>query len=327
MVGDFLFVSKMHYGTRLPMVPLAVPLVHNKLPFVNVKSYLGWIKLPYLRLPGFVNIERNDVVVFNYPADDVRPNNPALGPIDIPSVKENYIKRCVAVPGDVFEIRKGQVFINGKPGYNPPEMQLAYYGVTKGEGLPESALEPLGFRPLGDNNSNWQLINNDPSQNLLFCPRYTADSLKAWQGVFAHLDTMPEHMIRNYFALDNRGFGFDMSRKNWSINNFGPITIPGKGKTIKIDTGNVEIYRRAIAVYEKHELEVKDNKIFIDGKETSEFTFEMDYYFMMGDNRYNSQDSRYWGFVPEDHIVGKPIMVFFSRENGIRWNRIFKMIK
>jgi signal peptidase I len=138
---------------------------------------------------------------------------------------------------------------------------------------------------------------------------------------------MPEQMIRNYFPLDNRGFGFDMSRKNWSINNFGPITIPGKGKTIKIDTGNVEIYRRAIAVYEQHELEVKDNKIFIDGKETSEYTFEMDYYFMMGDNRYNSQDSRYWGFVPEDHVVGKPIMVFFSRENGIRWNRIFKMIK
>jgi len=327
MVGDFLFVSKMHYGTRLPMVPLAVPLVHNKLPFMNVKSYLGWIKLPYLRLPGFVDIERNDVVVFNYPADDVHPNNSALGPIEIPSVKENYIKRCVAVPGDVFEIKQGQVYINNKPGYNPPEMQLAYFGVTKGEGLPESALEPLGFRPLRDNNSNWQLINDDPTQNLLFCPRYIADSLKAWQGVFAHMDTMPEQMIRSFFHLDNRGFGFDMSRKNWSINNFGPITIPGKGKTIKIDTANVEVYRRAITAYEKHELEVKDHKIYIDGKETSEFTFEMDYYFMMGDNRYNSQDSRYWGFVPEDHIVGKPIMVFFSRENGIRWNRIFKMIK
>lgn len=327
MVGDFLFVSKMHYGTRLPMVPLAVPLVHNKLPFMNVKSYLGWIKLPYLRLPGFVDIERNDVVVFNYPADDIHANNPALGPIEIPSVKENYIKRCVAVPGDVFEIRQGQVYINGKPGVNPPEMQLAYVGQTKGDPLPYSALEPLGFRPNGDSNQNWETTQETSTTNLFHCPQYIADSLKKWP-VFASFNRMPSPPLPYQSSLNaNSDFGFNMGKYKWTLDDFGPITIPGKGKTIKIDTANVEVYRRAITAYEKHELEVKDQKIFIDGKETTEFTFEMDYYFMMGDNRYNSQDSRYWGFVPEDHVVGKPIMVFFSRENGIRWSRIFKMIK
>lgn len=328
MVGDFLFVSKFHYGTRLPMAPLSFPFVHNTLPFSNTRSWLGWPRIPYLRLPGFMDVERNDVVVFNYPADDVNPTNPQLGPVDVPSLKENYIKRCVAVAGDRFEIRGGQVYVNGEKGVNPPELQNSYHVTTNSDGFNELVLSEYGFRPLGDRNQNYQpLGTSGPGMMdyVFYMPVYLADTFRTWP----YVKDVRRSPARPLEAQDRRMgdyFGFDVHRFGWSLDDFGPIVVPKKGVPLQLTPDNLTLYERVITAYEKHELELRDSVIYIDGKPASSFTPEMDYYFMMGDNRYNSQDSRYWGFVPEDHVVGKPIFVFFSRENGIRWNRIFKGI-
>lgn len=325
MVGDFLFVSKIHYGTRLPMVPLSMPFVHNKLPFSDTKSYLDWIVFPYFRLPGISSIKRNDSFVFNYPADDVHPNNPKLGPVEVASVKENYIKRCVAVPGDKLQIKGGQIYINDKIGQNPPEMQYRFFAESSPKSLlNEEQLSGLGFRPFGDPNENIKPVG--PNQYLMFMPLNVYQEVKSWPEIDTiYRDQQPLLPIQSsMYPPDN--FGFNMHKYGYTLDDFGPIKIPQKGATYKIDTSNIEVYRRCITAYENHKLEIQGEVIKIDGKPVKEYTFEMDYYFAMGDNRYNSQDSRYWGFVPEDHIVGKPIMVFFSKEGKIRWNRTFKLI-
>lgn len=319
MVGDFLFVSKLHYGPRLPMAPLSIPFLHNKIPGTNAKSYLDWITLPYMRIPGFVDVERNDVVVFNYPADDQKPNNPELGPIRVPSMKENYIKRCVAQAGDKFEIRNRQIYINEKPEPQPETIQFEYRIHTNGNALNPKKMEELGFRQQYEN----QNLSKE-NQNTYIA--HLTEELKQKLGKFdevVKIEPLSHGKLPPQSNLQSHNFGFDMSRYGWTLDDFGPIVIPGEGQTIKLDRDNIEIYRRAIDVYEDNELEMRGDDIYINGEKTDQYTFGMNYYFVMGDNRHDSQDSRYWGFVPEDHIVGKPMFVFFSSENGVRWERLF----
>lgn len=320
MVGDFLVVSKFHYGTRVPMAPLSVPLIHNKLPYTHIPSFLDWIQIPYFRLPGISQVERNDVVVFNFPADDIQPNDPELGPIYIPSLKENYVKRCVAIAGDTVSVRGDQVYINGKPGYTPPDLQSRYIIQTNGEGFNPLVLEPLGFRKPGDMNQNWGQIG----ANLYYFDMTTelAEQFKKWSNVIKIEKDVPPDDPRYRELI----YPSDPKHYPWHLDNFGPFWLPKKGATLALDTANINLYKRIIEGYEHHKVEIDGNLIKIDGKVANSYTFEMNYYFMMGDNRRNSQDSRFWGAVPEDHIVGKPIFVFFSSENGPRWNRIFKSI-
>jgi signal peptidase I len=325
MVGDFLFVSKFHYGVRLPMIPVCFPFVHNRLPFSKTKSFVDWIQLPYWRLPGLTSIQRNDVVVFNYPADDIMPNDRELGPVKPPSMKENYIKRCVAIAGDTFEIRNQQVYINGQPSQNPPEMQYRYNVITDRTGFNEKILlREYGFRKPGDHNFNWERINDS-----LFRFSMTEAIRKEFQQypnikkIFR--DTVPATEVA-FEVYPN-----DTHCCKWNIDNFGPIIIPKRGMRMAITAKNYPIYKRCIDSYEKHKSSFDGKHLILDGSPVSEYTFEMDYYFMMGDNRNNSLDSRFWGFVPEDHVVGKPLFVFFSVENlfgepGIRWSRFFKGI-
>lgn len=319
MVGDFLFVSKLHYGARLPMAPLSVPFLHNKMPGADVKSYLDWITLPYMRIPGFVDIERNDVVVFNYPADDQKPNNPALGPIHVPSMKENYIKRCVAQAGDKFQIQNREIFINGKKEPQPETIQFKYRVTTKSMGLNPNKLQEMGFRLQPPNQNFIKESNNTFIVDL-------TDELKSQLGKLQEvvsIEPLQHSVLPQQAAYESQNFGFDMSRYGWTLDNFGPIIIPAEGQTIKLNAQNIEMYRRAIDVYEDNEFEMRGDDIYINGQKADEYTFQMNYYFVMGDNRHDSQDSRYWGFVPEDHVVGKPMFVFFSSENGVRWDRLF----
>jgi len=322
LVGDFLFVSKLHYGIRLPMVPLAVPFVHNSLPGGTTKSYLDWIVLPYMRLPGFTDIERGDVVVFNYPADDIRPNNPALGPITIPVMKENYIKRCVAIAGDKFEIRNQTVYINDEAQPNPDLSQFRYRVYTKGgEGFNQLMLEEMGYRTPGNPNPNQYGYSVQDS-----CWRFdmTVDALNTFKGWSNVLKVERDAVPKSY--ADPEVYPQDPKNFPYNVDNFGPVVIPKEGETVQLTLSNLSMYARIIDVYEDHDLKVDGNTIMIDGQPATSYTFEMNYYFMMGDNRNSSADSRYWGFVPEDHVVGKPVLIFFSKENSIRWSRIFNLV-
>lgn len=334
LVGDFLFVSKLHYGPRLPMTPLAIPFVHNKLPFSNVKSFLDWIQLPYVRIPGFVNIDRNDVVVFNYPADDIKPNNPELGPVTIPTLKENYIKRCVGIPGDTIQVINQVLYVNGQPAETKPTMQASYLVRVNGEPLNPIALEKLGFRKLPqcmgysneipsttcDLNGNWSHRGNN-----IYAMQMTpdiAEQLKSFDNV-----VQVERAITPVGAFIEAIYPQDVAQFPWNADNYGPVGIPQKGATIQLTPRNIALYQRCIVAYEGHTLEQKEGKTYIDGAEASSYTFGMDYYWMMGDNRNNSEDSRFFGFVPEDHIVGKPLLVLFSFEGGFRGERFFSTVK
>jgi signal peptidase I len=324
MAGDFLFVSKFHYGARMPMVPLSVPFVHNKIKVGDfvAPSYLSFVQLPFFRLPGLENVERNDIVVFNYPAHDIHDLGDGAGKVEPVSMKENYIKRCVAVPGDTLQIIDQQVYIDGKPGKNPPFMQYQYQVETNSRGgFSPRRLNELGFRSPGSPNANW----GQASANVYYfwMPDSIAQIMDGWDGV-TDIDTIyrakGEFQRGVYPSFQNeKGQLF-----SHNIDNFGPIVIPARGMTVELTPENLALYARCIDPYEGHELEVKDGKAFIDGQEASSYTFEMDYYFVMGNNRHNSEDGRFWGFVPANHIVGKPLFVFFSYESdfGIRWNRI-----
>jgi signal peptidase I len=335
LVGDFLFVSKFHYGARLPMAPLAVPLVHNKLPFINAKSYLDWVRLPYLRLWGFSEVKRNDIVVFNWPAHDIRPlgGSDFLALHSIPSLKENYIKRCVAVPGDKIEIRNGDLYVNGSPAELPEGVQYNYVVHTRNTDF-SLALKEMGFRkPM----INPQDPTNDPNANVIYRGTDNKTGELVWiaamspNQVEAFKAKVPVTKMRRLLQEPDTAFtpGRNMMcfpnhmNNRWNIDNLGPLVVPKKGETIFLTPEILPLYERIIGVYERHKLNLAGNTIFIDDAPATSYTFEMDYYWMMGDNRNNSEDSRFWGFVPEDHIVGKPLLVFFSKEGGIRWDRFF----
>ena len=310
LVGDFLFVSKVSYGARIPMTPLSFPFAHHTMPFFGGKSYLEWIKVGYHRLPGFGKIKHGDCVVFNWPAENEG------RPID---KKENYIKRCIGIAGDTIEVRDRDVYINGKLIPLPENAQSSYTVMTDGTGFSENAIKRLGM--------NIREGAVSPFQYNLTLTKKSADELKTFVNVkeVIPFSLKPGHYSECFFPCDQK--------YNWTFDFMGPIWIPKKGVTIKIDSSNIALYREAIGEYEHNKLDERDGKILINGSPAAEYTFKYDYYFMMGDNRHNSQDSRFWGFVPEDHIVGKAVFIWMSWDsegkflNHIRWNRLFNRIK
>ena len=365
LVGDYLFVSKVSYGPRVPNTPLSFPLVQNTLPIFNCKSYLDWPSWDYKRVPGLGQIQRNDIVVFNFPAGDtvatlqqnpdyytlvqmygreaVRMNKQSFGEIIYRPVdkRENYVKRCVGLPGDSLSIRNNQVYINGKAAQNPKNMQLNYFvetetpltetmfrnwGVSRDDympyGQPCTVTDPetlsfLGFQP--NANGAYNLVYRFPMTEAMVAQVKKLPSVKK---VIVEPEIIGGTM---YYPVD-----YD---NGWTRDNYGPIWIPKRGATIELTPENLALYRRCIKNYEHNELEEKDGVVYINGEKATTYTFQYDYYWMMGDNRHNSADSRSWGFVPEDHIVGKPIMIWLSLDKdrslfdgGIRWNRLFRWV-
>jgi signal peptidase I len=314
LVNDYLFVSKMHYGPRIPMTPLAVPFVHHSLPISGGKSYSEAFKWDYKRLWGFGNIERNDDVVFNWPAD--KENN---RPVD---KKENYIKRCVAIAGDTLEIRDRVLYINGKLGYNPTHKQFNYIAFSgNGESINPDVLDDLDISNITDG-------NNNPINNLYSLTDNDVKNLKAIPNVTVQLfDSMYSMSNKNF--TETECFPGDTTHFKWNRNNYGPIYIPKKGVAIPLSINNIMLYKTLITEYEHHTLAGDtNNNILIDGKIATSYTPSMDYYWLMGDNRHNSLDSRYWGYVPEDHVVGKAWFIWMSYDkHGIRWKRLFRSVK
>lgn len=343
-VGDFLFVSKAHYGIRTPMTVLQFPLVHNRFSqstkfkiigaLLDNESYLESPSLPYFRLPALESIDRNDPVVFNYPEGDsviIRPERTysiydfrrmgfperELKKLDVitrPIDKmDHYIKRCIAVSGDTLQIKDRQVFINGAAVQNPTNMQFSYQ-ITPS--INNQKLDALGVSITDNQNYKSGFFNLDKQQ---------VEKIRAFGGdIKVELD--PKTAIpRN----DSYLFPHDTAHyKSWTVDNYGPIWIPKKGATTVLTPENIAFYERIIRVYENNTLEIKGGKFYINGAEATSYTFKQNYYWMMGDNRHNSEDSRVWGYVPEDHVVGKPLFIWFSTKqgnfrNGINWSRIF----
>jgi len=320
LIGDYLFVSKIHYGARTPMTPIAAPMVHDTLPLINTRSYLKKPQLPYFRIPGFEEIERNDIVVFNWPADTVeqfyrRPDYKVIKPVD---KKSNYVKRAVGVPGDSLEVRDGYVFINGKQNQLPNRSKLQFYYEVDTEG---QQLSPYAIRNRyhvrEGGTSNGKYILNLDNENLTLLEE----------------NPLVKSITRR---IQPKGEGesgiYPNGSLGWNNDNYGPILIPEAGLTVQLNKQNIALYAKIIGDYEGHELQLNNGQVKIDGSIAKEYTFEQDYYWMMGDNRQASEDSRYWGFVPFDHVVGKPVFIFLSIDangqgiNKIRWDRVFTTV-
>ena len=313
LIGDFLFVSKLAYGPRVPMTPVAVPLVHHTIPGTKKKSYSEIVKIPYHRMKGLGEIKRNDCVVFNWPAEKLD------RPVD---KKENYVKRCVGIAGDKIEIINGQLMVNDKPQNEPEGMkkQFSYSVKTKGSGLNPKVLYKKFDVTEGSRGSNVNEYN-------LFLTDEAASGLKSFTNVNSikqNIDTTSNNS--EYYFPNKRDF-------NWNIDNYGPITIPKKGSSINLSLKNIDLYKDIIQIYEENSLKILDDEIYINDTLTSEYKFKMNYYWMMGDNRHNSADSRMWGFLPENHVVGKALFVWMSWDrngkglNKIRWERLFSSVK
>jgi signal peptidase I len=350
LVNDFLFVSKTSYGPRVPNTPLAFPFVHHTLPLSTAQSYLEWIKLPYRRF--FAQpVMRNDVVVFNYPVGDtvIREFQSEINyydylrayesrggtrdmlfadrgdiitrPID---KRENFIKRCVAVAGDTLSIKDGMVYVNGKINQYPKDAEMPYTVVLDGKGFfpDEFISDELNIDLQDPEQRDFMQLEGMQNTYRVILTASQLEKVKSFPFVVSSMIT-PELNTSGY----GNTFPYDTAHYKWSEDNFGPIWIPRKGDAIELNEQNIAVYQRAIQVYENNQLEIKDGKIFINGNPAHSYTFKMNYYWMMGDNRHNSQDSRFWGFVPEDHIVGKASLIWFSWQKGPRWNRIFRSIK
>ena len=325
LVGDFLFVSKFHYGTRTTSTPLQVPLTHQKIWFTEIPSYSDAIQLPQYRLPGFTEVKREDVVVFNIPPRDL---NDADYPVDL---KTNYIKRCVAVPGDTLTIVARQVYINGNPSPNPPEMQFSYVLRTDSE-INQRLLEKYDI-------DDYRILtrSNDGVYYQMFISPAVADELKKLSFIKS-IEIIPQNGMgqftpRTKETVEGNIFpNADMFP--WNGDFYGPLVIPQEGMTISINDTTLTTYGETIVLYDHNEdAKIENGKLLINGKEVTEYTFKQNYYFMMGDNRHNSLDSRYWGFVPADHIVGKAFFIWLSldKEAGffskVRWSRFFQLIE
>lgn len=313
LIGDFLFVSKVAYGPRVPMTPLAFPLVHHTMPVVGGKSYSENIKLPYYRMKGLGNIERNDCVVFNWPAE-------TLGrPID---KKENYIKRCVGLPGDEIEIANGVLMVNGAPQdeFEGMKKQWHYNVQTKGSRLnPKILLEKYDITEGG--------YGRNQNEYMLTLTNESRDAISTFPNVKSvNRHVKPAEKFEEYIYPHSINFA-------WNEDNYGPLTIPNAGKTINLTKENLPLYKDIIERYEENELEVVGGEILINKKVATTYTFKMNYYWLMGDNRHNSADSRFWGFVPENHVVGKALFIWMSWDKNakglkkIRWNRLFDGVK
>ena len=342
LVGDYLYVSKVTYGPQMPNTPLSFPFVHHTMPFSQTrKSFSEAVKWPYHRLKGLRKIRRNDVVVFNFPAGDtvllenqavtyydvLRGYQQAYGdaegrrklfeeytviarPVD---KRENYIKRCVALPGDTLAIVDRRVMVNGEPQEPIPGIQHRYIVQTSSP-LSQYAIDKLGISEYGGNGAAYEM----------FITEQTAEKLEALDNVIS---------VRPYTHIASTDVFPQPDYPQWSPDDFGPILIPAKGMTVELTRENLALYRRIIEVYEGHDLKTDGGTVLIDGVPTDTYTFAMDYYWMMGDNRHNSAYSRFWGFVPEYHIVGKASFVWLSLDEkkpfpaNIRWNRIFKKVR
>jgi signal peptidase I len=340
LVNDFLFVSKLSYGPRLPNTPLAIPFVHHTAPIINTKSYLEWIELPYKRLWSSP-VQRNDVVVFNYPVgdtvigayqsnmnyydalrDEYKGDRQAIldrddiivRPVD---KRENFIKRCVAIPGDTLQLKDAILYINGQPAYVPPHSSTFYSVQTKGQILDEETLQKDFNVETDPERQQFGVIGN--GTYMIDLSADEAERMKKLPYV--------ESVVKDVKTYNPAVFPNDTAHYKWSEDFYGPIWIPKKDVTITLTPENIAFYRRIIVVYEHNTLEEKDGKFIINGKETNQYTFKMNYYWMMGDNRHNSQDSRFWGYVPEDHVVGRASLIWFSWNGGPRWSRIFSAIK
>ena len=370
LTGDYLFVSKVSYGPRVPQTPLTMPLTQHTLPVFNCKSYIEWPQWEYRRVKGLGNIKVNDIVVFNYPSGDTLcsapmyqaqdfylmcygigeqlwPTHPtpdsltllqqreyyaevyrlgrnyiASHPDEYGEIitrpadrRENYVKRCVGLPGQTLQIKNRVVYLDGKANKEPDNVQYTYY-VELNQQLPEELIQELGIsfedlRSLHDNGymplTQYAVATLNTRKDLVKSIRLNTDSSP--DGIYPH-----------------------DGNKHWTRDNYGPVWIPKKGETVRLTLDNITIYDRPIRVYEGNDLQVKNGAIYINGTLTDKYTFKMDYYWMMGDNRHNSADSRYWGFVPEDHIVGKPIFIWWSSDpdrhgiSGIRWSRLFSIV-
>ena len=370
LTGDYLFVSKVSYGPRIPETPLTMPLTQHTLPVINCKSYIEWPQWDYRRVKGLGQVELNDIVVFNYPAGDTlvsneqyqaadyyqmcysfgsqllayQPDFTRMTPqeqydwfamvyatgrkyiIDNPSTygkvmtrpvdrRENYVKRCVGLPGQTLQIKNRIVYLDGKPNKEPDNVQYTYY-VKLNQPIPDDLMEELGI-------SMEDLTSLNQSGYMPLTKR-AHDALMRRKDIVQSITLNTDTITGDIYPLN--------AATGWTRDNYGPVWIPKKGATVKLDMQNIAVYERPIRVYEGNDLQVKDGKIFINGKQADRYTFKMDYYWMMGDNRHNSADSRYWGFVPEDHIVGKPIFIWWSSDpdrggfSGIRWGRLFRMV-
>ncbi len=324
LVNDFLFVSKVHYGTRTPKTILQLPLTHQKIWFTEIPSYLEWIQLPNYRLPGFTHVKNGDVVVFNYPGCPERPDE--FGgydkyPVDL---RTNYIKRCIGIPGDVIESRETNIYVNSKLFPNPEFMQK-WYTLESTESINPKLFAKLGITDRSSTSENGKIYYNITA---------TEGAIKSLKDLDFIKNVYPDIIKPDDSLTYFKSFPYDSKLFNWNRDNFGPLTVPRKGMTIQLTEKNMALYKGVITTFDHNKnAEYKDGKIFIDGKQITEYTFKQDYYFMMGDNRYESDDSRYWGFVPEDHIVGKAVFIWMSIDkdgsflNKLRWNRLFNIIK
>ncbi len=359
LVGDFPFVSKFHYGARFPMTPLAIPFFHHTIPMLNIPAYLEWVKVPYYRLAGLQKVKRNDMVVFNFPAGDtVALERQEMSYYDLVRIaefqmqqqgirnmtaidavraqyhikarpvdkRENYIKRCVAVPNDILEVKNGVLYINNNKAYEPENIYLPYNVVFK-DGL-QFSNDNLNEYELEDISSRF---NGLPSGHRVYLMKKDViEKLKKFPSVqnivpFYYPNDQNEDMIEAIYPNNFKYY-------RWNVDNFGPIVIPAAGMKLALNDSTIWQYKRLIEIYEGNMLELKDGKIFINGTETNEYTCKLNYYWMMGDNRHNSQDSRYWGFVPEDHVVGKAWFIWLSLDynadifHKVRWSRLFTNI-
>ena len=374
LVGDYLFVSKFHYGARVPTTAIATPMLHDSIPTAiisekNTKSYLNKPLLPYLRIPGFQKIKRNDIVVFNWPVDTlVHWMDPSKGtdfkPLD---KKTNYVKRCVGIAGDTLEVRDGYVYINGKQNILPDRAKLQFYNRV----YSEKGLSTQKLLRYTDKEFERKFIINFTSQNQFEkVMRYATNNpekIKDNQFIITTSDEGIPQWIINGYRLDIKEISTKIRKANitdeiaaklrkdsevdsvvkvinpkgnkgnnmfpqatnlsWNTDNYGPIYIPKKGTNVPLNMNSIPFYERIIEDYENNQLEVIGEHIFVNGKKSTSYTFKQDYYWMMGDNRQNSLDARSWGYVPFDHVVGKPVLIWFSINEGkIRWERLFTTV-